>query len=83
MPMLNLSKISGGQAGSSSQRGLLTSTLELKKLHHSYKKDAVTLLMNRLNKKFRVYFDEIKDFASFQEVSVHSFANTLIIDFRK
>lgn len=46
--------------------------LNLSKLQNkkqSYKRDAVNLLLNRLLKKLRMHFVEIKDFAAFQEVS--------------
>lgn len=33
-----------------------------------YKRDAVNLLVNRITKKVRECFDEIRDFAAFQEV---------------
>ena len=46
--------------------------------NQSYKRDAANLLVNRLNKKLRTYFEEIKDFAAFQEVCKSSISLTLL-----
>lgn len=58
VPMLNLSKLQ------SSESTKVLKTGESKKAQ-SYKRDAATLLVNRLTKKFREFFIEIKDFAAF------------------
>lgn len=52
MPVLNLSKVRSSDAFKKSA---------------SYKRDAANLMINRLSKVFRQYFEEIKSFAAFQE----------------
>ena len=50
--MLNLSKVRSSETFKKSA---------------SYKRDAANLMINRLSKVFRQYFEEIKAFAAFQE----------------
>ncbi len=38
-----------------------------------YKRDAATLIVNRISKKFREYFITLSDFSAFQEVYLLSY----------